>query len=235
LSLRRLFAESLPEAGGALTLSKEAARHARVLRLEVGHPVELFDGAGRRATGRVRSLDASGLVCALEAPVLVPPPRPRVHLILGVPKAGALDDAVRGATEAGAFAIHLFASAHGARRESKLDARLDRLGRIVREAARQSERDHVPALEAASGLDALLAAIPPDAARFVASAREGAAMRALAESDERWVAVGPEGGFHPDEERAFEAAGFASITLGPYILRAVTAAPVAVALTLARA
>src|SRR5690606_21199302 len=235
LSPRRLFAESLPAEGGALTLSREVARHARVLRLEVGQPVELFDGAGRRAAGTVHSLDAGGLVCEVEPPVVVPPSRPHVHLLLGVPKAGALDDAVRGATEAGAFAIHLFESAHGAGRDGKLAARLDRLGRITRESARQCERDHVPNVDVAPTLEALLAAIPPSAARFVASARDGAAMGAIAESDEIWVAVGPEGGFHPDEERAFEAAAFAPISLGPYILRAVTAAPVAVALTLARA
>ena len=55
MTIRRLHAPSLPDDGGLLTLSEGAARHARVLRLRPGDEVELFDGAGRAALGRVRS------------------------------------------------------------------------------------------------------------------------------------------------------------------------------------
>ena len=48
-------------------------------------------------------------------------------------------------------------------------------------------------------------------------------------SAEVWVAVGPEGGFAADELDAAAERGFQTISLGPTILRAATAAVAAVA------
>ncbi|MCW5210347.1 RNA methyltransferase [Desulfobulbus sp. N3] len=45
------------------------------------------------------------------------------------------------------------------------------------------------------------------------------------------VLIGPEGGFHPSEVAYAEEAGFRTISLGPRILRAETAALAAVVLT----
>jgi 16S rRNA (uracil1498-N3)-methyltransferase len=42
------------------------------------------------------------------------------------------------------------------------------------------------------------------------------------------IAIGPEGGFAPDELEAFRLAGFSRVSLGPRILRTETAAIAAV-------
>jgi 16S rRNA (uracil1498-N3)-methyltransferase len=234
VSARRLFAADLPRDGGVLRLGEDAARHARVLRLVPGDAVELFDGEGRRASGRITQI-APALVCEVGAPVAISEPMPRVHLVLGLPKSGTLDDAVRAATEAGASSVHLLVAANSVgRRPAAAGGRPARLERVVREASRQCERDLRPALHAPVDLPTLLARVPEGHAKLVASARQPGPWPALS-SDDVWVAVGPEGGFRGDEEDALARAGFEPVSLGPYVLRAVTAAPVAVALARARA
>jgi 16S rRNA (uracil1498-N3)-methyltransferase len=48
------------------------------------------------------------------------------------------------------------------------------------------------------------------------------------------IAVGPEGGFEPDEERALDASGARAASLAPHILRIETAAIAALAVILDR-
>ncbi len=235
MSARRLFAEGLPERGGELWLGAEATRHARVLRLGPGDPLELFDGEGGCAEGRIVRVEGGRLLCAAGPRRRAAAPAAAVHLVLGLPKSGTLDDAVRAATEAGATSIHLVVAERSPGRgaEERADRRLARLERVVLEASRQCERDHRPPLNAPASLDAVLARIPSGAVRLLAAARDAGAWPPL-EGREAWVAVGPEGGFSAAEEDALRRAGFAPVSLGPYVLRALTAVPVAVALVSAR-
>jgi 16S rRNA (uracil1498-N3)-methyltransferase len=61
-------------------------------------------------------------------------------------------------------------------------------------------------------------------------ALEEAIAAAGAEMPELEIAIGPEGGWAPDEEALFDANGWKAVSLGPRILRAETAAIAALAL-----
>jgi 16S rRNA (uracil1498-N3)-methyltransferase len=176
-------------------------------------------------------VEGGRLLCAAGPRRCAVAPATEVHLILGLPKSGTLDDAVRAATEAGAASIHLVVAERSPGRgaEERAERRLARLERVVLEASRQCERDRRPALHAPSPLDAVLARIPASATRLLAAARDAGAWPRL-EGREAWVAVGPEGGFSAAEEATFCEGGFAPVSLGPHVLRAITAVPVAVAL-----
>ena len=62
----------------------------------------------------------------------------------------------------------------------------------------------------------------------------GASAAALRPAPDRVLAVGPEGGFSAAEERLFVAAGWQKLSLGPYVLRAETAAVVGAAVLVGR-
>jgi 16S rRNA (uracil1498-N3)-methyltransferase len=92
----------------------------------------------------------------------------------------------------------------------------------------------VPVIEEALPLAAALARFAsPEASRFLLweDERSRPLFRAIAPGVRRVILlVGPEGGFAPAEVEACARAGFASVGLGPRILRSETAAIVAVAL-----
>ncbi len=224
MTIRRLHAPSLPDDGGLLTLSEGAARHARVLRLRPGDEVELFDGAGRAALGRVRSIGET-LVCEASPAQSTDGASTRVVLLLAIPKGSKLDDCVRMATELGADEIALIQAERSVPRwdEPRARSRIDRLTRIAAEASAQCERTDIPVIRGPRTLAEWLDVIPSAAFRVVFGARVEGKLTLAQTPEQVWCAIGPEGGFSDDELAAFEAAGFMAASLGRRILRVDTA------------
>jgi RsmE family RNA methyltransferase len=76
-------------------------------------------------------------------------------------------------------------------------------------------------------LPEVLERTPPE--RGVVAAPGGDALTCLPETDGWLLAVGPEGGFTPEEDGLFADRGWCRLHLGPHILRAETAAVVGAA------
>lgn len=235
VSGRRLCVSAgLPLEGGPVTLDAGTARHARVLRLREGDSLRLFDGRGGEADARIVRLGPDAIECDAGPVERRDEPRPRVVLVQCMPKGEKLELIARMATELGVSAIHLATSDRAVARPDadRAATRLERLDRIVREAARQSSRAHVPDLVPPAPLAEVAARAPADAARVVPWERSTMALeRALIpDASEAWVAIGPEGGLAEEEVARLARHGWADCSLGPTVLRVETAAPVAIAL-----
>lgn len=109
-------------------------------------------------------------------------------------------------------------------KEEKEERKLDRWMRIVKEAAEQSKRIHLPkilllkdlkALENLHGLKLICIA-----QRECKSIKK--VVKTGAECDKISMVVGPEGGFSPKEEELFLQMGFVPVHLGKRILRTET-------------
>jgi 16S rRNA (uracil1498-N3)-methyltransferase len=228
---RRLHHPELPPAGGEIELDEASAHYARVLRLGRGDPVEVFDGRGNEADGTIaetgrRVRVRTGPARAAKRAEL------DLTLVLAMPKGQKLETIVRMTTELGVGAIELAKSERTIPAPSgeRAEARIERLSRIALEAARQCERDDVPSIR---GPRPLLEAAADDAKQKLVFARRGDAVPALEKAPVRLV-VGPEGGLSEGEIDALVGLGYTPCTLGPRILRAETAAVVAVALAVDR-
>lgn len=237
MSPRRLWVGSLPEAGGEVRLDRGAAHHARVLRLGPGDSVELFDGKGLTAHGAVKLVQDSALVCEISAPFAAARNEPALVLVQVMPKGTKLESIVRMATELGVNAVHLAVSAHAvprpdAGRATRGLARLERLRRIAREAARQCGRSDVPDVLPPVPLLDVAQQAPPGAVRVVLApgATQPLATRNLRGASAVWLVVGAEGGLDTSELDALNSHGYVDASLGPHTLRVETASPVAVAL-----
>jgi len=220
--MRRFQVEQLPFPGRDVLLDKTAARHAtRVLRLKPGQEVLAFDGRGMQVLAELVLLDGRPGVRARGEATEQPKPIP-THLVLGVLKASAMEQALRGATEAGATHIHPLQAARSVPKGSKVD----RWERIVASAAQQCGRMDVPEVLPVASLGDILSRL--DGVEL-AIAHPGA-VRPRPATGPVAVAIGPEGGFTDAEVDQLDAFGARRIGLGPFILRAATAAPVAVAM-----
>jgi 16S rRNA (uracil1498-N3)-methyltransferase len=213
-TLRRAAAHVVVDDVGSPKLSPDALHHlGRVLRLRRGEAVTVTDGAGR---WRCTEFTGDGVEPAGEV-VTELPPDPPLTIAVAPPKGDRLEWLVGKCTEVGIDRIVLIDAEHSVVRwpDERAVRQLDRLRRVAAEAASQSRRVWLPQLAG----PAPAAQVLPECA---AAEPGGRPLR----GDDTAVAVGPEGGWSPNE---LEVAG-AEVSLGPNVLRVETAAVAAAAL-----
>jgi len=223
----RFHAPDAREPGQVITLADDEAAHlTRVLRLQVGAPVRVFDGAGLEFDAVVETTSKRGADIRLLTPhQAVAEPRIRVTLAQAVLKGDKMDDVVRDAVMMGVAAILPLITARTEVSPAVLERgrRRERWQRIAVMPAKQCGRAVVPAvLEPVAfsrlcttngvGRDQALMLVEPSAgtnASTLSSLEPPAGSSML-------VVVGPEGGWSAEE------IGAAAGVLGPVTLRAPT-------------
>ncbi|MBN2361824.1 MAG: 16S rRNA (uracil(1498)-N(3))-methyltransferase [Deltaproteobacteria bacterium] len=235
--MRRIFVTPEQLRAGSITLGPDEAHYvARVLRLEPGAAIELFDGAGRRAAATVTAVGRGDVHCDCGAPVsdLLSAIR-AVRCGLPLLKGERLDLAVRMLTELGVAEIVLLVCARSVPRDAPGSERVERLRRVARAAARQCGRPQLPRIDGPLTLVAFAASASGSKWYGESVGNQARECAQWPDPGERAVTLctGPEGGFTAAETVQLQAAGFAPLRLGPHVLRAETAAVVAAALALA--
>jgi 16S rRNA (uracil1498-N3)-methyltransferase len=219
------FAERLDD---RISVAGDDGHHLqRARRVKAGESVTVADGYGRwRAYEVERS--AAGVVELVAVTLVAHEPvlSPRLTVACSLTKGQKPELAVQKLTELGVDRIMLVEAARSVVHwdDAKSGAAFARLERVAREAAMQSRRARVPVVEGPVA-PVELATLPG----LVVAAIDGVPAAALAPVPaEEWiVAVGPEGGFDDAELRGFGTAP--RLAVGPFVLRAETAAIAAAA------
>jgi 16S rRNA (uracil1498-N3)-methyltransferase len=231
MSLTRLVIPGLFLRVGVVTVEKEFARHAKVLRLRPNDDLLLCDGKGREMQGKVVTLSADQLCVELthEVTPIKAERGAQITLLQGIPKGDKMELILQKVTELGIARIVPVVMSRSVARYDKNPPRWEK---ILQEAARQSGRTTLPDLEEVTPLAMAMRWVVPGFSFLLDETGEGLRLRqALPEKASEVVAVvGPEGGVTPEERRALLEAGFTPVYLGTRILRTETAAISIVAL-----
>jgi 16S rRNA (uracil1498-N3)-methyltransferase len=230
----RLFVAAPLHEGAELPASPEHAHYlGGVLRRVSGDVVRLFNGADGEFLATLRFARRDRLTLTVQRQLRPQTPESGPWLLFALLKRDATDLVVRQAVELGAGRIRPVLT------ERTIAGRVNeaRLRAIAIEAAEQSERLTVPAIDPPARLDTVLAAWPTGRPLFAAIERTPAPPLASpmdAAPGPAALLIGPEGGFTPAEQswlRRHDAV--TPISLGPFVLRAETAAAAGQALLLA--
>ncbi|MEO8846194.1 MAG: RsmE family RNA methyltransferase [Kofleriaceae bacterium] len=200
-----------------------------VRRARVGDELELVDGAGHRARATITAIsDAATTVTAGDIETVVEAP-PHVRVLVPLIKGDRMDLCLEKLVEVGANELIVWRAERSIVKldPAKRDARLAHYLGVAEAAARQCGRATMPAVTMAATLREILRALPAGDRFVLDPSAERAATRYRGDVT---LASGPEGGLAPIELEQLEQASFASLGLGPRILRAETAPVVAVAL-----
>jgi 16S rRNA (uracil1498-N3)-methyltransferase len=228
MTRRRWIAERWDEATATL-VGAQAEHLARVLRAQPGMEADVVAG-GRVFHAQVAAVSLAGsesevrfnLAAELDADPALP-----VTLVLSVYKFDRMEWAIEKATELGVAAI---APVIARRTEKHLAQaalkRAERWRRIAHEASQQARRSDVPLIHDPLPLIVLA---EQERTTTLRCAVEEAAAAAEKEMPSLEIAIGPEGGWAPNEESLFDANGWRAVSLGPRIVRAETAAIAALA------
>lgn len=218
--------------GSGFTLDGDEGRHAAtVRRIRAGEQIVLSDGAGVIAHCTVVAAGSGRLDLRVDGVERLPPPPLTLALAQALAKGGRDEQAVESATEIGVDIVLPWQAGRSVVRwqgERGEKARR-RWETITREAAKQSRRARVPVVEEARSTAALArrAAASTLALILHESASRPMLDVPLPEAGELLVIVGPEGGIADDELAVLAEAGAIAVRLGPEVLRASTAGPVA--------
>jgi len=224
--------DALPDGDTGVLDGPEGRHAATVRRLRAGEELVLADGRGGLVRAVVEDVAKDALALRVVDRRVVPPPAPRVVLAQALVKGDRGELAVELATEAGVDVVLPWRAARCvARWEAgpRGEKALARWRTTVREAAKQARRPWVPVVDEPV-TTAVLAKRVTDAAGALVlheSATDGLADVPLPPGGDLLLVVGPEGGIAGDELDVLTAAGARVVRLGPEVLRASTAAAVA--------
>ncbi len=237
MTRRRWIADTWTDKTATLT-GDQALHLARVLRAEPGQVFDVLAGGFLRRAEIASASDREVVFTLgeeLETDAALP-----VHLLLAIIKFDHYEWGLEKATELGAARITPVL----ARRTEKhlglaAAKRVERWRKITLEAAQQSRRSDLPEIDDPQQLKAALALVTGPYKVLLAETEQENTLAAVLQARQTLeahdgpdaernralaLAIGPEGGWAPEEFALFEAQGWNKVTLGPRVLRAETAA-----------
>jgi 16S rRNA (uracil1498-N3)-methyltransferase len=222
--------DGLPAGDTGVLDGPEGHHAASVRRLRVGEELVLADGRGGRARCGIEAVEKDTLRLRVLERTHVEQPRPRVVVAQALVKGDRGELAVELATEAGVDAIVPWRAARCVARwdEGPRGAKaLAKWRSTAREAAKQSRRAWVPEVAEPVGTAELAALVGKAAKAMVLHESATGRLADLPTDGDLLLVVGPEGGISDEELAVLTDAGAVAVRLGPSVLRASTAAAVA--------
>ncbi len=251
MRLTRVFIDGALAPGAIVELARDTASHlAKVLRARSGDELILFNGDGREFTGAIEAVRGSRVSASIGAARSIDRESSlALTLLQCVPRGDRMDFIVQKATELGVARIVPVLSRRSVVRldEAQAASKQAHWRAVAVSACEQCGRNRLPTVDAPQPLLNYLGAINPKETpgllRLVLEperatrAQQGARpvdTHAAGPVTGAEIAIGPEGGFAPEELEAFELSAFSRLGLGPRVLRTETAAIAAIVVLQAR-
>jgi 16S rRNA (uracil1498-N3)-methyltransferase len=230
MSAPRFYCSDTLPSSGLFELPPDAAHHAlRVLRLRIGDPVQIFDGAGNACDASINTISGKrvDLNIIKACPVQAKSPL-QIVLAQAMSSSEKMDWIVQKATELGAAEIQPVNTQRSVAKltSERAEKRTEHWRGVVIAACEQSGRNDLlqvqPPLDLGHWLalqkntpGSKLILLPDGAVALHAQAKPQGPVTLL---------IGPEGGFTADEALMAKQTGFLPLLLGPRVLRTETAA-----------
>ncbi len=213
------------QAGKEIEITDEIAHQmAKVLKLEIGEQVELCDGKGTNAQGKITKLSKNSTIVEIEKITKESPAQKSVTLFCAVLKKENFELVVQKATECGIQKIIPIITT----RTVKTGLNMERLQKIAKEACEQSDRSYLPEISEPITFEESLEIAKENDTNVIFDASGEDFKNIQIESRKISIFIGPEGGWTPEEiKKATEENKFSVASLGKNILRGETAAIIA--------
>ena len=216
----------------SVVLSAEESHHlARVLRVEAGQELTLFDGQGTRAEGLIDSVTKKEVTVRVTTRETIDPPAVDITLIQAVCKPDRFEMILQKATELGVRTIQPVATQNCSLPSGKIEKMVSRGDAIIRNASQQCGTAWLPIFRGLEKVSSIFPSIGNFDAVFIGSLQTEArpfreVFLGLETSGIKTAAllIGPEGDFTEKEVNAAVEAGAIPVTFGKQILRTETAA-----------
>jgi len=212
-------------AGETLLLTEEEHHYLRlVMRQQVGEQIEIINGQGSLALGKILSIEKREAEIEIVSVTTKEPPPFTLRLVLGFLKPSHFEYACEKATEVGVTSFSFF-PAHRSEKRAISDQYLKRLQSIVLSATKQCGRLFLPPIAVVDSLEKTF-----DDSLILFGDLEGQqSLTSATVSPKVSLVIGPESGFSEKERALLLSKGAKGLLLHQNILRAETAATIGIA------
>lgn len=233
MRLTRIFSHEPLEAHAVIALGAAAAGHvSRVLRLQAGDELVLFDGRGGEFSATllevrgttVKARAAERRANERESPL-------RITLAQGISRGERMDWVVQKATELGvACIVPVLTERSVVRLDDKQAVKKQEHWRgIAIAACEQCGRNRLPDISTPIALTQWLSGAEPAGPKLLLDPDASVSLNQTSRTENLALLIGPEGGLTEVERKTALDRGFIAARLGPRILRTETAAVAAIA------
>ncbi len=232
MRLTRIFVEQRLVSGKGVGLPEQAGLHlTRVLRLDPGAPVTLFDGSGGEYEGTLERDGRNWWAKVGKHHAVERESALSITLLQGISRGERMDLIIQKATELGVTRIvPVLAERSVVKIDAKQrDRKRDHWQAIAVAACEQSGRNRVPPVAEAVSLGDAIAALPAEGARCLLAVDGDAPLSDVPVGGPVTLLIGPEGGLADNEQKFARAHDFRGYRIGPRILRTETAGLAAIA------
>lgn len=231
----RFFAEKeniSPQSSEIRIIGDDARHIARSLRMACGEKITVCDGEGTDYVCVLEKIRDDCVETRIESSArsTAEPPY-KLIVCQALVKGDKMDTVIQKSVECGATSVLPFESSRCIMKmKENSDSKMNRWNRISSEAAKQCGRGCIPVVENPIPFSKLGEKVEDcELKLFCYEDEHGNSLGDVLRSTDRphsvCLAVGPEGGFSPEEAEEAKRCGFVSVSLGNRILRTESAAP----------
>lgn len=223
----RVYIEgALPENGDVTLADAQSHYLSKVLRMEAGRPLQVFNGDGAEYSATLTSADKRAAVIHIASKEEVNRESNLLsHLAIGISRGERMDWVLQKATELGVTHITpLFTERTEVKlKGERLEKKMAHWRQIAISACEQCQRNVLPVVHEACSLTEFLRC-DRDGLKLVLHHRSQQALKEMPEPQAVTLLIGPEGGLTDDEiQLALKHHYYQPLTLGPRVLRTETA------------
>lgn len=232
MRIPRIYHPEPLTAQSEIALSEDAANHVgRVLRMQPGQAIQLFDGSNQVFEASITQVDKKSVRVSLSEGVLSDNESPlNLHLGQVISRGEKMEFTIQKSIELGANTITpLFSERCGVKLDGeRLEKKLQQWQKIAIAACEQCGRNRIPEIRPAMQLE-VWCAEQDDSLKLNLHPRASHSINTLPlPVNHVRLLIGPEGGLSADEIAMTSGYGFTDILLGPRVLRTETTALTAI-------
>lgn len=226
MRIPRIYTDQALSLDQTIELDENASRHiAKVLRMEAGRPLVLFNGLGGQYSASLIEVGKKRVSARLDEFVDADKQSPlSIHLGIGLSKGDRFEWVLQKAAELGVSQITpLFTERSEVKLNGpRLEKKMASWQQVLISACEQCQLNIVPQLLPPLRLNPWLET-REDQKRFVLHHRTEEQLDATQQVDSAALLIGPEGGLSSDEINLAEQQSFQALRLGPRVFRTETA------------
>lgn len=232
MRIPRIYHPETLTAHSDIVLSEDAANHVgRVLRMQPGQAIQLFDGSNQVFEASITQIDKKSARVSLSEGVLSDNESPlNLHLGQVISRGEKMEFTIQKSIELGVNTITpLFSERCGVKLDGeRLEKKLQQWQKIAIAACEQCGRNRIPDIRPVMQLEAWCAE-QDDSLKLNLHPRASHSINTLPlPVNHVRLLIGPEGGLSADEIAMTSGYGFTDILLGPRVLRTETTALTAI-------